>query len=282
MIFRGHQSLCLCYKRKSSLSVRMRPIYEMIHREKRWSKNKSAEPVHEIKGPPIAALGWIPYFSPVAYWRSVRCEVYRRHPSWRLSLLGFPMLFTSGNKPEPSSNWTRTEDFLTFLAKKEFRAAVALSDVRLYTDRLGSPARIVYGELVESGFTPIRPLGLYSDSEFDDARVRWWRFRILPSGAGVTGDCELRVRLGQPWRNLAEYTASYPVPFITFRISYTLRKDGSGEAGCSSSDIPSQRWYCDWQRAGDHDMMSITASEIDSFFGSGLEAPQSKKWSEPF
>ena len=196
------------------------------------------------------------------------------------------MLFAAGNRIEPPVHWSGGSgavEFLDFLAKKEFRAAIALSDVKLYTDALGAPVKIQYDELIEGGFTPVvRAFGLYSSSESDDAFTKWWRFEVLPARAGVIGKCEVRVRLGQPWRSVAESTTGYPVPFVSLGLSYKLWTDGSGEVDCVSSDIPSQRWYSDWQAGGQHDMMSLSQEQISSFFSSGVIAPRSRKWAEKF
>ena len=237
-----------------------------------------------VNGPDIASIGYIPYFMHIS---RMPANAYTTH---RYRYPAFSMLFDSGNKPAPPERFSGKKDFVDFLRSKEYRAALALTDVRLYFEEAGTRRRathLVYSDYtrrVAVGYTPMKVVGpalggllpvtakwalWYSeghgltDAPYDEAIDR------------VTINQYVKFRIGKVG-NLGNYVMTgHGAPFAIMKITYTLFVDGRAIIDFAGTDIPTQNYYIDWRRRGSHNMLGNSAAQIDAFItaGNAADAP---------
>lgn len=86
--------------------------------------------------PPVALVGWIPSVNGPA---PPQLAAGLLSPSAQDALT---TLLTTGNDPPPNS-FLGPGDFVGYLQRKDFRAALALDEIKIVTDRAGAFASVV-------------------------------------------------------------------------------------------------------------------------------------------
>ena len=231
----------------------------------------SSEATHYIEGPSVASIGWIPRLSSLLQYLRRPRNAYNAHASFKMRTLGFPALFWTGN-PAPGE-LADEKEFCSFLAKKEFRGALALDRVKLYCNIYDEPVKISFSTAGEVGFTPIRGpgFGIYSPGVLGQSSGQWKPFTVLDYRAGVSTQGSMVFKVGKlgDWAN--KISTGRWLPYVRLDIEYTLRTDGFCIVRFDGSFIPSQDYYGNWRRERHHDMLENEPSAVDGFFESGLK-----------
>jgi hypothetical protein len=252
-------------------------------------------PASIITGPSVACVGWIPYYAhpeelPECDYQG---EQFAKSVAFPSVFRG--VLFRSGNRsvvgaddnPSPEK-FDGAEQFLKFIASKNFRAALALHDVKLGVSKTREPCCLEFKELSLVGYTPFRVamgdqvLEIYrgigrrgSDPDLQDA--------IQVDSRGVTIHRSIRAKICR----LAEFgglaVSGKLAPSAIIDIQYRIECSGRITVGFLGTCIPSQTYYVDWIRKGEHDMMKNTSSQIDGFLAAGScqDAPVASFFKEP-
>lgn len=199
--------------------------------------------------PDLAFVAYIPYASGLVN----DYALFRALPR-----LGLRLLFLSGNEPPPPS-FAGFESFRQFIELQEFRAALALTDIRIYLDDLGRIVEVGLTTHRAMGSTPLRwnlmsllapmvpTLGATSysigrhrnDSYFSPLRLRtdwyeWWISMRLPFMLG------LKANLAQvPFTGRLASSAGV-------RLLLRVRNDRSWTVWLCSTAVPSSRLYVNW------------------------------------
>jgi len=255
--------------------------YQMTSEDTLFGRIPAEAKIRPIKGPSLVVIGWIPFFYPWGYFLSASTSAYRNHSRRQLGWIAFMLLFLTGNRPAPPATFDHADalpSFLSFPLRKQFRAAIAISDLTLYCDDDGRPFRFTCRWLTESGFTPI-PLWPGKPWLGGEAESADPEFSPLPAGDGVACTLKLKFRIGGLGRQIAEWFVGV-VPWAQFTVSYRLRSDGTCDIFCEGTQIPSQSFYKEWVSMSKetHDMLGNSEADINAFHFSGLEPPISKKW----
>lgn len=94
--------------------------------------------------PAAAAIGWIPFHGVMpASLSQQAAEALAR-------------LVTLGNDPPPG-RLTGPGEFVSFVDKKDFRAALALDEIHVSLDGAGAFTSVSFYQLIRCGYTPIPP-----------------------------------------------------------------------------------------------------------------------------
>ncbi len=230
-----------------------------------------------ISGPQVACVGWIPFYDDVSEMPS--CD-YKSHSLaksvFRPSALS--ILFRSGNpsdsgsdsNPSPASFSDRTQ-FLKFLESKNYRAALALDDVKLIATKAGRPLRVSFKSPEAVGFTPIRVMfgshiyTYYDRGEGGDD----WEFTVNADKGEVTIRYTVRFKLGKLGQFGCFLLTGRPAPSALMSIHYRISSSGQVSVGFSGSYVPSQSYYINWTRENMHDMIGNSAEAINGFLDAG-------------
>lgn len=236
-----------------------------------------------IGGPDVTSAGFIPYYKTIEH---VPPNNYTRH---QFASPPFDLLFDSGNTPAPKPRFAGMDDFLRFVASKNFRGVMTLRDVKLYCDENGKPRELKVKHYEEIGYTPMRDLiawRLFGSPKFkifydkgigeygckatfasDSAQItQWVRFRI-----GKLGNFGAWIMTGL-W-----------APYVWMKTVYTIFCDGRVRVSFHGSKIPTQYYYVNWVVNGGRDMLGNTTAEIDGFLhaGDGNDGPGGENYFWP-
>jgi hypothetical protein len=220
--------------------------------------------------PPIRAVAWIPFFKK---FRKDKYPEYEKYVSGsKNGELACDLLFLSGNDPEFDKKILHSEEaFDNFLKKKNYRAALVLSDIHLSQNRDGS-LRILSKTAEKQkvvGYTPIRDLlfrkkkpWLYSKgvggigSELEPDYIAYSDKIII--------SYKVHFRISKIGNLLAKSLTGHYAPKAKMRVDYEVRIDGTYRVFVTGSLIPNQNWHfnnIDWK----HDMLNITADQLKRF-----------------
>ena len=239
-----------------------------------------AQEAEEVVGPSVAVVGWIPYYPDVE--KMPGCE-YKSHPLLcsKMRPTALSVLFGSGNETKVGSNSNPNTDgfggqtgLLELVASKNYRAALALDEVKLRLTHDGRPVTLSFMLLNAVGFTPIRVSGfVYYDK--GDGVYPPYRIEKLERDA-VTLRCEMLFRIGKLGQIGSLFLTGKRAPFASMMLDYRIDSGGHGSVEFHGSYIPSQSCFLNWQREHLHDMMVNKLDEINGFFnaGTGPSAPR--------
>ena len=222
-----------------------------------------------IYGPPAVAVAWIPYFVNLS---RMSPNNFTRHRK-RFAL---DMVFDTGNDPPPAAYADRS-DYQRYLATKNHRAAIAIQDVRLIEGKSVPEYRTHFS----IGFTPMpfpyswrliegRPAPVKKIRRFFHARGMGMRHdSVAHDGDRKTITAFLQFKLGHLANYIGFCLSGQYAPYAFMSIRYTIHGTKEVEVEFGGSYVPSQAYYVDWNRRGSHDMLGITAQQINGFLGAG-------------
>lgn len=209
--------------------------------------------------PPAALVGWIPSVNgppPAELAGSLS-------PNAQEAL---NTLLTTGNNPPPDS-FLGPGEFVDYLERKDFRAALALDEIKIVTDRAGAFASVSFYHLIRCGYTPLPPaqkLFFWGGQGFGKSKVT------------VTPD-EVRIRLSL-WFKLGRLTSlaaralsGYWPASANAEIEVSIFRDPlRASIAFAGSSIPSQRLYVGWQDCrSDYDMLTSEPRRFEEFLELG-------------
>ena len=242
-----------------------------------FEKAISPEDEVVVTGPPVACVAWIPFYVDLA---DMPTSDYKNHRLAKSFMLpsALSILFWSGNpsdpgsdsNPSPASFSDRTQ-FLKFIETKNYRAAIALDEIKCVMTKAGKPLRLSFKSLADVGYTPMRvdigsmlltyydkgrgsaDFDVVPDSVQEELSIKFWiRFKI-----GRLGDFGSFVFTG----GLA--------PSASMSLEYRLDTNGRVSIDFAGSYIPSQSLYVNWTRTSLHDMIGNSSAMIDAFLDAG-------------
>jgi hypothetical protein len=246
---------------------------------------RTSEQAVMVCGPAVASVGWIPFYADLADMPT--CD-YKSHVFAKPRIIGVPLsessfvpaamsvLFGSGNpsgpvlenNPSPASFSDRAQ-FLKLVASKNYRAALALDDVKAVFGEDGRPVELSYKHIGEVGFTPMR---IQSDSllitYYDKGRGST-DIEVSVASGSIRISQYARFKLG----SIADFgcfvLSGRFAPSAQMRIDFVILKDGHLTIEFYGSFIPSQSHYVNWSRSTLHDMVGNSREVIDGFLTAG-------------
>jgi hypothetical protein len=171
---------------------------------------------------------------------------------------------------QPPTDLANRQDFVQFLARKQFRGAMTLEKVRLQFDTSGKAQAILFEEDEHVGYTPY-PFyggnryrrGLMGIPEATTALVTGNRGTITKT---------FRFRLDEWGDRFGHALLGSRAPDAWIGLKYDIWSDGKFRVEFSGSFIPSQWYYPGWSVQGEHDMGNNSTAETLGFFHAGAAA----------
>jgi hypothetical protein len=231
---------------------------------------------YKIKGPAVAAVGWIPFDRNFVGMNRCGFHEYadRHHFMRRKAVIAaFELLFLSGNEPPPPALFSDIGEFYSFLATKNYRGALCLSDVVLACDDNGNAIDVTWNALNDKrnvGFT-CYPTGLSRYFARGEGFVSPLTPLLTQDGAQLSQSVFFRV--GRMGNLTGTILTGMSAPYAWMSYIYNIGTNGLVRISFNGSFIPSQVYYQTWQRVKDHSIHSNSADEIDDFLRAGAAAP---------
>lgn len=220
--------------------------------------------------PSAQAIAWIPFYRGFNDLKSNSYWDYGNTSSKHK--LACHLLFSSGNKPEPSIDILENQQtFNSFLSNsKNYRGALALRDLKMICYEDGS-FKVICKTLPKKdsiGYTPIRFVTkhiklLFYQKGIGSILKPTYRHEI----DGVRISHIVYFRIGRIGNLVAKILTGFYAPKAHMRIDYFLKNDGSCTVDFSGSYIPNQAWYLiEKKYSWKFDMMTNNLNNIRAFF----------------
>lgn len=255
---------------------------------KSYSESAPADNQHEpsasgsaVFGPPLLSVAWIPYYANV---EEIEQPTAVTNPKWKDA---FRLLLSTSNSAPPF-RFAGRSDVRGFLAAKNFRAALGLCDVKLESDRSGSPVRISLSFLQEVGYTAIRDATLDVFGVMAGPMSKNPVVRKYVRGKKVADEHpkvvwnrddnfvdivhEIKFRISGPLALAVKLKVHEWPAYAWMRNTYRIYASDSVSIWSAGSFIPNECSFVDWKPSGDHSMMKETESEFDTFLFAGANA----------
>lgn len=231
----------------------------------------SPAPIGWVKVPPVAAIGWIPFY--------LRVDDVPANDYTRSRPKVYDYLFDSGNR-DPVDYLNDEEGFLRVIASNDYRGAFFLNGLNLYRSTFGfTHHNSDFRRMEYVGYTPIRHVQRGSDPP---AKHTDWESRGLGGSNGLSIEVEAhRVVITQRVEfRICKYLQVVgglltfnlrSAPYAWMEMEFTIYSHGHYEIEFRGSSIPSQQLYVDWKRSATcrYDMLSATHQEMEGFLGAG-------------
>jgi hypothetical protein len=230
-----------------------------------------------VAGPDVAIVGWIPRLPPdltqlpAGYqgWANQACFAPLRRYAMQ-------ELFGSGN-PDPPQPIGGYAGLLQYVATKEFRMALSLTNVRVEWANGNWPVTIAYALQVFPGYTPIntwtqqasrQPWAPQTRAHFSGAATQ--SVKRIKGPDAVTIRVTVRAKL--TWfLNIAQAMCTFHfAPWAVLRLEYTVhRQSKATEMTFYGSTIPSQLFSIGWSAHSRFNMNRNTPEQVDEFITAG-------------
>ena len=227
-----------------------------------------------ISVPPVAAIGWIPYY--------VRLTDVPQNNYTHTWPKFYDYLFDSGNK-DPEDDLTNEQGFLQIIKSRDFRGAFLLNGLKLYRtpDRFIEHSRD-FRRMEYVGYTPIRSSTGKAHPPKKDRLMRQGvggsykdepnpKIDLTPDYVRITQRVDFRIcKLLQLLGGFASFTLR-GAPYAWMEMDFTIYHNGSYRIEFSGTSVPSQQLYIDWRRVAScrYDMLQATAEEMERFLEAG-------------
>lgn len=230
--------------------------------------NRKDPPMLRVIGPPIAAIGWIPFLNRFpsmqenAFHQLIsEAGRFRKGPIAR----GFHELFRSGNAAPPP-NWEGPDDFENYLAMKDYRGALCIgSEVTLLCDEDERPVDVAFSVLPEEmvvGYTCHRNIPFANAYEPGEG---YCRVETKLDALGATITYYGLFRLNRASRFFGWLFVGSRGPYAGLQILYRIQADGVVETQIIGTSIPSQAAYLKWAEVDRYRMERASADDIRWF-----------------
>lgn len=228
--------------------------------------------VPELHGPPVFAIGWIPF-------RSVFTRLpgaFAEHPR-RLTRLALKGVFGSGNAPPPES-FDGFDGLQRFMRGKDFRSIVGFHKVVYPADVSWRPPPESHELIAVSGYTPYtlpfgvevirRKLAYFSEGdEFQAAS-----FLRDPTRTWLPLEKTIHFRIGRMGNRISKWLTGHEAPFAFLECQYKLHSDGKFNFEFYGSLIPSYTFYVNWKAVGSKSVLYISAYNLNDFLAADTNA----------
>ncbi len=206
---------------------------------------------YQIVGPPVGAIGWIPYYA-------LPQDIPKKSPYGQRLPLTF--LLDSGNR-EPPGSFSGAHDLLEFYRRCDLRAMLFLYDVLATCADSGAVLDLKARPFGEVGYTPFRTVDVTSGRKFTftfsggDGSAHTNAY--LSGNFGVIRTI-VRFKLGKIGNFFNFILTGALAPSAWMAIEYRINSDATTIVTFSASHIPSQYYYANWHTVGAHDMLGIS------------------------
>jgi len=220
----------------------------------------------------LACLCWVPFHDDQV--TLAACEL---KSNWE-GETAIRWLLRSGNH-RPNQSFSGPGEFSQRLALKDFRAALAIDEPKLYVDKSGRAKGVTFYRMSTVGYTPIR-LGhvtWYSSGTGSSDGVVYLR----PHEAII--ECWIRFKIGWVGDRVSAALTGHRAPSAIVKFEYAI--DGSGRVAIRvfGSSVPSHSIYVDWRSQEDGYCMEkhCTMASFRAFLevGECRDAPMSHVYS---
>lgn len=235
----------------------------------------AAPPIGWITVPPVAALGWIPYYFSVDDVPANKYTDTRRR--------AYYYIFNSGNK-DPSDDLVSDQGFFQIINSHDYRGAFFLDGLQIYRD----PVRFTehnkgFRRMEYVGYTPRR----YVDRSVHSPEKKTWderpgvggsnkeepnpRIDLEPSHVKITQRVDFRLcKLVEVGGGIVTFNFR-GAPYAWMQMEFTIYHHGEYRIEFSGSSIPSQQLYINWKKSNScsYDMLDATHQEMERFFHAG-------------
>ncbi len=216
--------------------------------------SRDAKADWQLAVPAVAAIGWIPFHDNLSPAGLSKVDE------------ALDALVSLGNNPPPS-RLSSPGEFVSFVQKKDFRAALALDEIKVGIDKTGTFTAVSFYNLIRCGYTPLPP----------KHRLIYWRGQGFGRPKVIASSDEIRVRCTL-WFKLSKVTSLaaralsgfWPASASAEIEVVIVRRPLKVTVLFSGSAVPSQYHYIDWETCGcGYDMLADEPEEFEAFLKLG-------------
>jgi len=189
---------------------------------------------------------------------------FDRHKRW----WGLKPLFYTGNPPPPIS-FSGEEEFRDFLASKEYRAALCITDVEVGFDLDNNLRDLPHDQIMKCGYTP---LGLATNGQNLGSRYRYYSPGVDRKSSAIALGFDyapvgkfIEFRIGKFGNLMSKLLVGHYAPFACVDISNRIYHDGTYRIEFSGTLVPNQTYYVDWKAVNCYSMENICDENLDDF-----------------
>lgn len=177
----------------------------------------------------------------------------------------------------PATAFEGPADFIAGLRKRHHRAALALVTPTAYLDRDERIVKVTFrlsSGRVGAGFVHRRSGVTFGVGGTTDKR----RFNVTIGERYARIDCWQRSVMGCADDLDGRFPGGEVSPLAWLSFTYFLHTDGTAQAWCASSYLPSAWFYRDYLRMARRDVEQATAPEVEAVLTPKPDVPTGTRW----
>ncbi len=177
----------------------------------------------------------------------------------------------------PPTSFEGPRDFIAQLRQRNHRGALALVEPTAYLDREDRIVRVSFrlsSGRVGAGFVRRESGVTFGTGAATDKR----RFSVTLGERYARIDCWQRFVMGAATDLDGRFPQAEVVALGWLLITYFLHSDGTAQAWCASSYLPSAWFYRDYMRQHRRDIEQATATEADAVLRPKPDVPTGTRW----